>query len=86
MDPIIAYLKKGELLKNKTKARILRLKATRYVIYDDKLYRRGYSMSLLKCMTPSEVDYIMREIHESICENHYDGAAIGIQSAQTRVL
>ena len=43
MDMIIAYLKNGELLENKTEARILRLKAACYVIYDDKLYRRDYS-------------------------------------------
>ena len=54
MDPIVAYLKTGEQLKGKTEARILRLKATRYVLYDDKLYRRGNSMPLLKYNTPLE--------------------------------
>ena len=73
MDPIIAYLKNGKLPENKIKARILRLKAARYVIYDDKLYRRDYSMSLLKCVTPTEADYIMREIREGICGNHIGG-------------
>ena len=54
MDPIVAYLKTGEQAEDKTEARILRLKATRYVLYEDKLYRKGYSMPLLKCATPSE--------------------------------
>ena len=49
MDPIVAYLKISELPRNKTEAMILRIKTARYVIYNDKLYRRGYSMSLLKC-------------------------------------
>ena len=52
MDPIITYLKNGELPENKTKARIIRLKAVHYIIYNDKLYRRGYSTPLLKCVTP----------------------------------
>ena len=52
MDPIIAYLKNDKLHENKTKTQILKLKATRYVIYDDKLYGRGYSMSLLKWWHP----------------------------------
>ena len=50
MDPIVAYLKIRKLLENKIEARILRLKVARYVIYDNKLYRKGYSMSLLKCV------------------------------------
>ena len=54
MDPIIAYLRNDELPKRKTEAHILRLKATRYVPYDDKLYRIGYLMPLLKCTPPTE--------------------------------
>ena len=73
MDPILAYLKTGELPEDKMEARILRVKAACYVIYDDKLYRNGYSTSLLKYVTPYEADYIMREIHEGICENHVRG-------------
>ena len=73
MDPIVAYLKIGEQPKDKTEARILRLKAARYVLYDDKLYKRGYSMLLLKCATPSKVQYITREIHEGTCGNYVEG-------------
>ena len=79
MDPIITYLKNGELPDNKTEARILILKATRYVIYDEKLYRRGYSMSLLKCATPFEADYTTRDIHEGICGNHNGGQSLSFK-------
>ena len=64
MDPIITYLKNGELPEGKIEAQILRLKIARYVLYDDKLYKRGYSMLLLKCVPPSEAEYIMKEIQE----------------------
>ena len=49
------------------------MKAVRYVIYNDKLYKRAYSMPVLKCVATSKVEHIMREIHESICENHDRG-------------
>ena len=62
MDPIIAYLKNDELSEKKTKAHILQLKAARYVLYDDKLYRRGYSMPLLKRVLPIEVKNIMCDV------------------------
>ena len=41
MDPILAYLKTSEVLEDKTEASVLRVKVARYVVYDDKLYRRG---------------------------------------------
>ena len=62
------------------KARILRLKVACYVIYDNKLYMRGYSMPLLKCVTPSEADYLMREIHEGICGNHIGGQSLAFKA------
>ena len=70
IDPIIAYLRNDELPEGKTEAHILRLKVAHYIFYDDKLYRRGYLMLLLKCIPPSEAEYVMRKIHEGICGNH----------------
>ena len=79
MDLIVAYLKTSKQPEDKTKARILRLKVARYILYDDKLYMRGYSMLLLKCSTPSEVKYIMREIHEGTCGNHVGGQSLAFK-------
>ena len=59
MEPIIVYLKNGELPEGKSEARILRLKVACYMLYDDKLYKKGYSMPLLMCVPPTEVEYIM---------------------------
>ena len=73
MDPIIEYLKTSEQPENKTESRIVRLKVARYVLCDDKLYRRAYSMPLVECVTPLEAKYIMREIHEGTCGNHARG-------------
>ena len=79
MDPIVTYLKNGELLENKTEVQILRLKEARYVIYDEKLYRRGYSMPLLKCVVPLEAEYIIRDIHEGIYGNHTAGQSLAFK-------
>ena len=80
MDPIITYLKNGELPEEKTEARILRLKETRYVLYDDKLYKRGYAMPLLKCVLLTEVKNIMWEIHEGTCGNHTEGQSLAFKA------
>ena len=34
------------------------------------LYRRGYSLSYLRCANSEEVDYVLCEIHEGVCGNH----------------
>ena len=36
----------------------------------DVLYKRGFSHPYLRCLGPEEADYVMREVHEVICENH----------------
>ena len=71
MDRIVVYLKIGEQPEDRTKSRILWLKAARYVLYDNKLYKRGYSMPLLKCATPSEEKYIMRSWNANHLRIHY---------------
>ena len=70
MIPIVCYLKEGWLLKDKTEARKIQIKVAHFVIINDVLYRRGYSLSYLRCANSKEADYVLREIHEGICENH----------------
>ena len=59
MTPIIQYLKDGVLFEDKRKARLLRLKIGRYTMYDDQLYKRGFSTPLLKCVNFEEGKYIL---------------------------
>ena len=79
MDPSVTYLKTGEQPDDKTEGRILMLKLARYVVYDEKLYKIGYSMPLLKCATPSEVKYIIREIHEGTYKKHAGGQSLAFK-------
>ena len=75
MTPIIWYLKDGVLPEDKRKARLLRLKATLYMMYDDQLYKRGFSTPLLKCVNLEGGNYILWEIHEGIYGNHAGGGS-----------
>ena len=76
MTPIIQYLRDGVLPKDKNKARLLKLKAARYILYDRKLYRRGFSTPLLKCVDLKEGNYILWEIHEWVCGNNIEGHSL----------
>ena len=37
-------------------------------------------MPLLKCATPSEAQYIMKEIHEGTCGNHTGGQSLAFKA------
>ena len=67
---IASYLKDGILPNEKEAARKLKVRATRFVLIKDVLYKRGFSRPYLRCLGNEEVDCVMREVHERICENH----------------
>ncbi|KAM1545223.1 hypothetical protein ACFX10_045593 [Malus domestica] len=48
----------------------IRYKATRYLIINDQLYKRGFNLPYLRCLTPTEAETVLREIHEGVCEDH----------------
>ncbi|XP_058078625.1 uncharacterized protein LOC131226949 [Magnolia sinica] len=76
MDPIIGYLKDGKIPKDKLEARRLRLRATRYAIIGDTLYKKGYFLPYMRCLRPDEAEYMIQETHEWICGNHSGGQAL----------
>lgn len=70
MDPISDYLAHGVLPEDKAEARRVRYRSSRYLIINNKLYKRGFSLPYLRCLTPDEANYVLREIHEGVCGNH----------------
>ncbi|XP_021802453.1 uncharacterized protein LOC110746532 [Prunus avium] len=70
MSPIHAYLTNGTLPTDKTKARQLRYRSTRYIVINDILYKRGYSTPYMKCITEEQGEYVLREIHSGVCGDH----------------
>ena len=76
----MACKRKGQtecyISKDKSKARLLRLKAVRYILYDGQLYKRGFSTPLLKCVDLKEGNYIVWEIHEGIYGNLIRGQSL----------
>ena len=73
---IISYLKDGTLLGGKEVVRKLKVQVARFVLIKDVLYKRGFSRPYLRCLSPKEVDYVMREVHEGICGNHSESRSL----------
>lgn len=75
MTPIIAYLEHGVLPSDRNEAKKLIRKASRYLVMEGILYRRGYSMPLLRCVTIDQSKNLLIEVHEGFCGDHAGGKA-----------
>jgi hypothetical protein len=67
---IFSYLQDGILPSEKKSAMRLKMKAGRFTILNGLLYKRGFTLPLLKCISTEEGNYVLREIHEGICGSH----------------
>ena len=67
IDPIIQYLQIEELIHDSKEAMQLSLKASRFTLYEEMLYKKRYHIPLLRCLTLSKADYILKEVHEGVC-------------------
>nr|XP_027102165.1 uncharacterized protein LOC113723098 [Coffea arabica] len=70
MDPLVRYLANGELPSSRVEARRILLKSRGYEFSNGVLYKKSYLRPWLRCVTPGEGEYILRELHEGICGNY----------------
>lgn len=76
MNPILEYILQGKLFDDSVASRKVRRRACRFAIIEEKLYRRSFRGSLLKCVSEQKVDYVLREICEGCCEDHVGGISL----------
>ncbi|XP_057545841.1 uncharacterized protein LOC130824839 [Amaranthus tricolor] len=70
MEPYIEYLRNQTLPQDKSQANMLQKKARWFELHEGTLYKKSYTHPLLKCVSPEEGNYILREIHEGGCGIH----------------
>ena len=76
MTPVYNYPSKDELPSDPKEANIIRRRSCSYVLVENKLYRRGFSIPLLKCVEEHMVAHVLREIHEGINAQHLGGRSL----------
>ena len=57
-------MKNGTLPDGKEAARNLKVQAAQFVLIKDVLYKKGFSHPYLRCLSPKEADYVMREVYD----------------------
>ncbi|GJY59559.1 reverse transcriptase domain-containing protein [Tanacetum coccineum] len=70
MTPIQEYLNNETLPAEREKARSIKRKSQRFAIINGTLYTKSFLGLWLRCVGPSQANYILREIHEGSCSMH----------------
>ena len=70
MASIISYLKNKMFPEDNNASRKLKVRASRFILMGDILYKRGFFRPYLRCLAPIEIDYVMREVYKEVCGNH----------------
>ncbi|GKU90839.1 hypothetical protein SLEP1_g4783 [Rubroshorea leprosula] len=74
--PLMNYLQSGELPQDQSAAKVIKRRAAHFTVLDNQLYKRAASMPLLRCLTPYEAEYAVREVHEGVCGTHIGGRTL----------
>ncbi|CAL8164129.1 unnamed protein product [Prunus armeniaca] len=56
MEPILQFLQNQTLPANLAEARRVRYRSARYLIINDALYKHGFSLPYLRCLTLGKVN------------------------------
>jgi len=83
MIPIVSFLLDGCLPQDVEEAKKIKKRVARFMILNDILYKRGFSMPYLKCVDvdEDEAKYILEEIHQEVCGDH-----VGPRSLVSKVI
>lgn len=71
-EPIVQYIKDGIVLANKDQARRLMIRASKYLMMGNILYRRSFTLPYLR-LFKAVANCVMREVHEGIYGDHQSG-------------
>ncbi|XP_020209305.1 uncharacterized protein LOC109794226 [Cajanus cajan] len=70
MLSIWQYLTNGTLPSDKVEASKVKAKSCHFTLEAGELFKRGFSVPLLKCLNSDQAEYVMDEIHRGICGMH----------------
>ena len=64
----------------------LRIKAARYILINEVLYKKSFTLPYLWCLGSDKVEYTLRKIHEGIYGQHIGSWSLAHKELKIRVL
>ncbi|GJU35391.1 reverse transcriptase domain-containing protein [Tanacetum coccineum] len=83
MTPIHEYLTDETLPAERKKARAIKRKSQRFAIINGILYKKSFLGPWLRCVGPSQANYVLREIHEGSCSMHAGTRSVVAKALRT---
>ncbi|GKD44573.1 reverse transcriptase domain-containing protein [Tanacetum coccineum] len=83
MTPIHDYLTDETLPVEQKKAKAIKRKSLCFAIFNGILYKKSFLGPWLRCIGPSQANYILREIHEGSCSMHAGTRSIIAKALRT---
>jgi len=77
------YLRDGTLLQDPKEANQIRKRYQWFMLYEGFLYKKAFTLPLLRCTTSKVGKKILEEIHEGECEAHIEGWSLATKALQT---
>ena len=75
-EDIIRYFRTSTLLEEPKQAHKIRVQASRFTLIGRHLYKWSFTSPYLRCLKHSEALYLLAELHEGVCGNHYGGRSL----------
>ncbi|GJR60090.1 reverse transcriptase domain-containing protein [Tanacetum coccineum] len=83
MTPIREYLTDETLPAERKKARAIKRKSQRFAMINEILYKKSFLGPWLRCVGPSQPNYVLREIHEGSCSMHAGTRSVVAKALRT---
>ena len=76
--------KNGMLTNDKKEEEKVERQLAYFFIKNKQFYKKGFTLSSLCSLHSDEANYVLREIHENICEIHLVGTSLAIKVVYAR--
>ncbi|XP_074359910.1 uncharacterized protein LOC141700030 [Apium graveolens] len=73
------YLQLGVTPNTNNEARTLRMKASRFTVIDNELFKKSSTGLFQRCLRKHEAGMVLRDAHEGECENHTNGINLSLK-------
>ncbi|XP_074299025.1 uncharacterized protein LOC141630033 [Silene latifolia] len=74
--PYLNWLRDGTLPEDRKEAQSFRIKASRYNMIDNILFRKSLAGPCLRCLGKEEAETILKDVHSGECGNHAGGRSL----------